>query len=56
VVGSLQFLREIANQRLNLEDGARLEFLRNVLSTVQNQAAAGAMAIIPWHSLRSEER
>jgi hypothetical protein len=56
VVGSLQFLTEVANQRLNLEDAARLEFLRNVLSKVQNGAGDGTVAIVPWTRLIAQER
>lgn len=56
VVGSLQFLTEIANQRLNLEDSTRLEFLRNVLSKVQEGAVMGTMAVVPWARLGSGER
>lgn len=55
VVGSLQFLEEVANQQLNLEDSARLEFLRNVLSKVQKGAGDGTMAIIPWARLVAQE-
>lgn len=53
VIGSLKFLSEVANQHLNLEDGARLGFLRNVLTAVQKGAAAGTMAIVPFSSLRT---
>jgi hypothetical protein len=52
IVGSMQFLKEIAHQRLNVEDSARLQFLRDVLGHIQTQSAAGHMAIVPLQTLR----
>lgn len=54
IVGSMEFLRQIARQNLSVEDGARLEFLRKVLAHIETQCAAGAMAIVPWAKLAGE--
>jgi AAA domain len=52
IVGSMQFLREIAHQHLNIEDSARLGFFRKVLSYIEAQSASGSMAIVPWEKLK----